>query len=106
MLLDISAHAPDSEFALLTAQQVKSALAESEINAIAGEVHRLTGAYAQIWMERFQSSEDIDTVVTVPGPLSPTEQIALHLMAQMAVDAIGEPLSIEHSTAVSEPMSR
>lgn len=99
MRLDISAFAPDSEFALLTEQQVKRALAESELNAIAGEVHRLTGSYAQAWMAALGGSvgdgDKVDTRVTVCGPLAPIEHIALELMAQMAVDAIGEPLTVE-----------
>lgn len=99
MELEIAEFAPDSEFALLTEQQVKRALADSELNAIAGEVHRLTGSYAQAWMSRMgqveaAAGEKVDTVVTVAGPLAPIEHVALELMAHMAVDAIGEPLTI------------
>lgn len=95
MRLDIASFAPDSEFTLLTDLQVKSALAEAEITPIAGEVHRLTGAYANAWIAQHRGGEDVDAVVTVTGPLAPIERIALQLMAQMAVDAIGEPLQIE-----------
>ena len=97
MDLDISQFAPDSEFTLLTEQQVKRALADSELNRIAAETHRLTGSYAQAWMANMQDAgpvEDIDTKVYVDAPLAPIEQIALELMAQMAVDAIGEPLTV------------
>lgn len=103
MRLDIAPFAPDSEFALLTDQQVKSALAEREINAIAGEVHRLTSAYAQAWMAQLQAEhdggEEIDAAVIIAGATAPIERIALELMAQMAVDAIGEPLKIAYEAA-------
>lgn len=97
MRLDITPFSPDSEFALLTEQQVKRALADSELNPIAAEVHRLTGSYAQAWMTAMGgvTGDSVDTRVTVRGPLAPIEHIALELMAQMAIDAIGEPLTIE-----------
>ena len=46
-------------------------------------------------MAQNRGAEEIDAVVVVSGAMAPIERIALQLMAQMAIDAIGEPLTVQ-----------